>query len=205
MSLVSRLLSGTRVSDHEIDVCVSADGVDSGDWAIGADPNYTHESVLADMTGWFEGSKSPGINSLEHEIKDTEVDAFIAAFPIGRSNGWNIMAIPDAFNQPWYSNSDSNSASVTSRSIGEGIFTGSGASTSSSSASNASTTSASASSSSSASPTTSASATSTSQSAGASSDAANAPTASPSNGAAQLVVGTGSLWALVTLISALVM
>jgi hypothetical protein len=162
------------------------------------------------MTGWFEGSKSPGINSLEHEIKDTEVDAFIAAFPVGKSNGWNIMSIPDAFNQAWYSNSGGNSAPVTSRSIAEGIFTGSGAMsmTADGSANNTASSTSSASASVSASSTQSASASATTTSSrtqAASSGAANAPTSSPSNAASTLVVGTGSLWALVTLISALVL
>jgi chitin deacetylase len=166
------------------------------------------------MTGWFEGPKSPGINSLEHEIKDTEVDAFIAAFPIGRQNGWNILAIPDAFNQPWYSNSDSNTAAVTTRSIAEGTFTGEGAMsmtgggsvTSSSSASASGSMSMSMSSASaSASSASSAASQTTTNAQSASSGAANAATSAPSNGAAQLVVGTGSIWALVTIITALVM
>jgi len=164
------------------------------------------------MTGWFEGSKSPGINSLEHEIKDTEVDAFIAAYPVGKKNGWNIMAIPDAFDQPWYSNSDSNTAAVTTRSIAEGTFTGSGAmsmtgsgnsmSSSSASASASSSSSAASGSASSASATSAASASRTSGQS-ASSGAANAPSSS-ANSASHLVFGAGSLW-LVTLITALVM
>lgn len=178
------------------------DIADSGDWAIGTNPQYTHESVLADMTGWFTGPKSPGINSLEHEIKDTEVDSFIAAFPVGRSNGWDIRSIPDAFGQPWYLNAESNEASVSPRSIAQGIFTGSGASSASTSASASvsMTTSASASSSASA----STAAPSSSASGAASSGAANAPTASGagngSNGAGQLVVGLGSFWALASAI-----
>jgi len=166
------------------------------------------------MTGWFEGSKSPGINSLEHEIKDTEVDAFIAAYPVGKKNGWNIMAIPDAFDQPWYSNSDSNTAAVTTRSIAEGTFTGSGAmsmtgsgnsmsmSSSSASASASSSSSAASGSASSASATSAASA-SRSSGQSASSGAANAPSSS-ANSASHLVFGAGSLW-FVTLITALVM
>jgi chitin deacetylase len=175
------------------------------------------------MTGWFEGSKSPGINSLEHEIKDTEVDAFIAAFPVGKSNGWNIMSIPDAFNQPWYSNSEGNSAPVTTRSIGEGTFTGSGAmtmtaedkasanattSTSSMSASASASASGSGSSASASASLTSASSASSAAQNGngaASSGAANAQTSQPSNGATSLVIGTSSLWAIVAMISALVL
>lgn len=191
--------------------------LDSGDWAIGTNPQYTHESVLAEMTGWFEGSKSPGINSLEHEIKDTEVDAFIAAFPVGRSNGWDIRSIPDAFGQRWYVNSDSNSAPVVSRSVAEGAFTGSEASTSfspggsSSSSSSSSSASASASSTSgSMTSTSSGSSTMTSSQSQASSGAANAPTASPSNsnsnGAGRVVgVSAGSLWVLLGIITAWVL
>lgn len=184
---------------------------DSGDWAIGNNPDYTHESVLADMTGWFTGPKSPGINSLEHEIKDTEVDAFLAAFPVGKENGWDIRAIPDAFNQPWYINAESNTGEVSSMSVAQGTFTGSTSASASASTSSSGSSSASASSSASGSASTtsaSGSQSTSSTSSGASSGAANSPSStSAPNGAAPLVIGAGagSLWALMSIITAMLL
>ncbi|KDQ07998.1 carbohydrate esterase family 4 protein [Botryobasidium botryosum FD-172 SS1] len=87
---------------------------DSNDWQIGdtvdATGVYTDASVTANLTNWLNGPKSPGLLILEHELTNDTVNCFINTYPLHASNGWISKSIPDVFNQPWYQNSQNNTA-----------------------------------------------------------------------------------------------
>ena len=72
------------------------------------------------MNGWLTGSKSPGLNILEHELNDNSTSIFFENFPKMVSNGWNIMSIADAWGLDWYQNSKSNTADVVSMEVAGG-------------------------------------------------------------------------------------
>jgi len=113
---------------------------DSGDWAIGHDPQYTNSSVNAMMSGWLTGSKSPGLLILEHEVNPNDIGVFMTNYPLMMSNGWSVKTVADAFSMDWYQNSADNKASVTTMSVGSGqLASNSSSSTSASASSSAST------------------------------------------------------------------
>ncbi len=47
----------------------------------------------------MEGSKSPGLVVLEHEVDDSDVNVFKTMYPIMKSNGWRTVSIPEAFGE----------------------------------------------------------------------------------------------------------
>ncbi|WWC70829.1 uncharacterized protein I206_104781 [Kwoniella pini CBS 10737] len=94
---------------------------DSADWAIGSDPAYTHDGVVAQVNQWLSGSKDNGLILLEHESKDTTVAVFKSILPSILSNGWTIKNVADAFNMDWYVNSGkTNTEAITTMSVGSG-------------------------------------------------------------------------------------
>ena len=104
---------------------------DSGDWAISTG-TYSKAQVDGMMHGWITGSKSPGLNILEHELNDKTVGVFMDAYPQMASNGWNVTNVADAWGMGWYQNSDSNTGAVVSMAVGGGPVSMPAASTSSS-------------------------------------------------------------------------
>ncbi|WVF68953.1 hypothetical protein IAT40_003727 [Kwoniella sp. CBS 6097] len=104
---------------------------DSADWAIGSNPQYTRESVEAQLTTWLQGDKKNGLLLLEHEIKDTETQVFKDIFPKIGANGWKIQNVADAFGMDWYVNSgQGNTAAVTTMSVAANTLIATNASTS---------------------------------------------------------------------------
>lgn len=101
---------------------------DSADWAIGTG-SYTNASQFAQVSGWLNGTKSPGICMLEHELNPNEVGLFEAIYPEMVSNGWDVKNVADAWNMDWYQNSgNSNTEAVTSMAVAAGTFAASGSS-----------------------------------------------------------------------------
>ncbi|WRT67848.1 uncharacterized protein IL334_004822 [Kwoniella shivajii] len=91
---------------------------DTGDWAIGSQAAYTHDSVVSAMNGWLAGDKSKGLLVLEHETRDETVSVFETIFSNIASNGWQLHNVADAFGMDWYVNSgESNTGAVTSMSV----------------------------------------------------------------------------------------
>ncbi|WWC88619.1 uncharacterized protein L201_003532 [Kwoniella dendrophila CBS 6074] len=91
---------------------------DSADWAIGSNPQYTHDSVVSQLNTWLTGDKSKGLLLLEHETRDETVSVFETIFPNIAANGWTLKNVADAFNMDWYVNSGrSNSAAITTMSV----------------------------------------------------------------------------------------
>ncbi|KAF7790822.1 hypothetical protein EIP86_001779 [Pleurotus ostreatoroseus] len=85
---------------------------DTGDWAIGEDPNYTLSSVHAELTKWYSGPKSPGLIILEHELTDNTVTAFIDSFPLIGSNGWKTVSVAELDGESAYQNADGDSGTA---------------------------------------------------------------------------------------------
>lgn len=77
---------------------------DSGDWAIGTNPQYTVDSVTTEMRKWFSGSKSPGLVMLEHEASAADVQVFKAVYGDMLRNGWKVVNVAEAFGSWEYAN-----------------------------------------------------------------------------------------------------
>ena len=92
---------------------------DSGDWAIGNDPQYTNQSVQAQMKTWLTGTKSPGLLILEHETNPNTVGNFIASYPLMVSNDWKVESVAGAFGMPFYQNALDSTGAVTNMSVGD--------------------------------------------------------------------------------------
>lgn len=93
---------------------------DTEDWSIGQ-PGFstTPESVHASLTKWITGPKNPGLIVLEHELSQYTVQAFIDAYPLIKSNGWNVVSVTELDGESAYANADGDDGSVTPAS---GIF-----------------------------------------------------------------------------------
>ena len=59
------------------------------------------------------GPKSPGLIILEHELSSQSVQAFIDAYPLMVSSGWNITSTAELAGNVAYQNSDSSISPVT--------------------------------------------------------------------------------------------
>lgn len=64
------------------------------------------------MTEWLSGPKSPGLMILEHELSDESVQAFLDAWPVIKSNGWNTMSMARVDGGSAYQNADNNKGDV---------------------------------------------------------------------------------------------
>ncbi|EKM59059.1 carbohydrate esterase family 4 protein [Phanerochaete carnosa HHB-10118-sp] len=87
---------------------------DTEDWSIDQ-PGYstTPESVNASLTQWITGPKSPGLIVLEHELTEFTVQAFIDAFPLIKSSGWDIVSVTELDGESAYANADGDDGEVT--------------------------------------------------------------------------------------------
>lgn len=80
----------------------------TNDWALPG--GTTVSKIEADLKKWLTGKKSPGLIILEHELSTESVQAFITAYPLMKSNGWNITSAARlAGAQPWQNAADANS------------------------------------------------------------------------------------------------
>ncbi|KAJ4481538.1 hypothetical protein C8J55DRAFT_473882 [Lentinula edodes] len=66
---------------------------DTEDWSLTETGGTTAAAINASMTTWLTGSKTPGLIILEHELSDESVQAFEAAYPVMKSNGWNLQSV----------------------------------------------------------------------------------------------------------------
>jgi len=65
---------------------------DTNDWTM-ATGGTTLQAINTSMTGWLNGPKSPGLMILEHELDNNTVQAFMDAWPLMGSTGWNIQSV----------------------------------------------------------------------------------------------------------------
>ncbi|KAJ3778896.1 carbohydrate esterase family 4 protein [Lentinula raphanica] len=66
---------------------------DTEDWSLTESGGTTAQAINSSMTTWLTGSKTPGLIILEHELSDESVQAFEAAYPVMKSNGWNLQSV----------------------------------------------------------------------------------------------------------------
>lgn len=85
---------------------------DSDDWNIGQN-GITLDSVQANLEKMVTGSKTPGLNILEHEISSDDVSAFLYIYPIMKANNWVMKSIPEITGANWYQNAKDNLSPVT--------------------------------------------------------------------------------------------
>lgn len=87
---------------------------DTGDWTSGSP-----QQVAASLTQIVATRpKSSGLVTLEHEISDSDVAGFIAAFPSIAANGWKFQSLAKALNDGRsYQNADSSTSDVRKKDI----------------------------------------------------------------------------------------
>ncbi|KAJ7717003.1 carbohydrate esterase family 4 protein [Mycena metata] len=87
---------------------------DTSDWSLDeSPPGTTADKIKASMQQWLTGPKSPGLIILEHELTNDSVASFVAAYPVMKSNGWNVVSLAQLVgNNASYQNSASNSGPV---------------------------------------------------------------------------------------------
>ncbi|KAL0565470.1 hypothetical protein V5O48_016554 [Marasmius crinis-equi] len=76
---------------------------DTDDWGMNEGQN-TMENVMRDLNTWLTGPKSPGLIVLEHESGDQTVKAFMDAYPIMKSNGWQTKSLVSVLGDSAYQN-----------------------------------------------------------------------------------------------------
>ncbi|KAJ7290217.1 carbohydrate esterase family 4 protein [Mycena rebaudengoi] len=86
---------------------------DTFDWKLASTPPATTPAAInASMTTWLTGPKNPGLIILEHETSQASVDAFKSAWPLMKSNNWNVVSLASMIpSGPVYQNVD-NSGNV---------------------------------------------------------------------------------------------
>jgi len=85
---------------------------DTGDWSL-TSGGTTEQAIHNNMETWLTGPKNPGLIILEHELSDQSVQAFMDAYPIMKSNGWNTVSVAELSGGPVYQNSDNSTTPVT--------------------------------------------------------------------------------------------
>ncbi|KAJ6630408.1 hypothetical protein B0H10DRAFT_1774810 [Mycena sp. CBHHK59/15] len=90
---------------------------DTEDWSL-TTGGTTTQAVNSSMHKWLTGSKSPGLIILEHELSSLSVGAFMAAYPVMKSNNWVTESLAQLIDgSSAYRNADSSSGPVLSAGI----------------------------------------------------------------------------------------
>lgn len=100
---------------------------DTNDWCIGDTTaasdgcgNFQATSVHTNLELWATTQKTApkGVVCLEHELSPGAVSEFMEAYPVMKSNGWNIQPVASCNNRPFYleqmNTTSSTSATMTS-------------------------------------------------------------------------------------------
>ncbi|KAJ6460830.1 carbohydrate esterase family 4 protein [Mycena vitilis] len=87
---------------------------DTADWSLtDSPPGTSADAIQSSMHKWLEGSKTPGLIILEHELSTQSVAAFIAAYPLMVSNKWNVVSLASLMgNNATYQNAATNTSPV---------------------------------------------------------------------------------------------
>ncbi|KAF7333716.1 Chitin deacetylase [Mycena venus] len=112
---------------------------DTEDWSLTeTPPETTTDKIASQMNTWLNGPKDPGLMILEHELSAQSVGAFMAAFPLMKSTGWNVQSAARLVNTDGaYRNSAGPTGSVTAAKLLD--FAGTGPSGTTGSTGNATT------------------------------------------------------------------
>lgn len=87
---------------------------DTEDWTM-SEGKTTLPNVISDLTGWYNGTQSPGLIILEHELTNDTVSAFITTYPFIAANNWKMDSVVmlDGLNKP-YQNAEGTTGAVDS-------------------------------------------------------------------------------------------
>jgi len=85
---------------------------DTSDWTMGSPGGTTLQAINASMTKWLNGPKTPGLMILEHELTNQTVEAFMDAYPIMLSTGWNMESAAAIGGNTVYLNSKDSTSPV---------------------------------------------------------------------------------------------
>ncbi|KAG9039256.1 hypothetical protein FRB95_011841 [Tulasnella sp. JGI-2019a] len=89
---------------------------DSEDWEM-AEGLTTAAKVNTSMVKFIDMPKSPGLMILEHELDPNTVKAFVQAYPLMKSKGWDTRSIPELFGLPYYQNAQDDQSTVSEMDI----------------------------------------------------------------------------------------
>ncbi|KAG8893220.1 hypothetical protein FRB99_002134 [Tulasnella sp. 403] len=98
---------------------------DTDDWELGT-KQITPEKIASELKSFIALPKSPGLIILEHELYPGTVQAFIDAYPLMKSAGWDTRSIPQLYNTGFYQNAQDNTSPVTPQDIISGNPTANG-------------------------------------------------------------------------------
>ncbi|KAG5724345.1 Chitin deacetylase [Termitomyces sp. T112] len=85
---------------------------DTEDWSLtsnGTTPQIIHDSFVQ----WLSGPKDPGLITLEHELSDMSVNAFMDAWTLIGPAGWQTASLASIIGDSTYQNSDDSDSPVT--------------------------------------------------------------------------------------------
>ncbi|KAG6332598.1 hypothetical protein ID866_6489 [Astraeus odoratus] len=67
---------------------------DTNDWSLSDSTSHTSlNRIASQMRTWLTGPKTPGLIILEHELSEKSVQAFINAWDLMVSTGWNLTSV----------------------------------------------------------------------------------------------------------------
>jgi len=84
---------------------------DTEDWSL-TTGGTTPQAINASMTKWLTGPKSPGLIILEHELTTQAATAFQAAYPLMKSQGWQLESAAQLNGTSVYLNSNDDTSPV---------------------------------------------------------------------------------------------
>ncbi|KZV74255.1 carbohydrate esterase family 4 protein [Peniophora sp. CONT] len=89
---------------------------DSDDWAITSASQQT--TAENNIKSWYQGTKSPGLVILEHELRDYTVNTFMDTWSYAVAAGWTVKSVAelDGLNKP-YQNAVGPTGKVTSQAV----------------------------------------------------------------------------------------
>jgi len=85
---------------------------DTSDWSLTTPGGTTAQAINASMTQWLNGPKHPGLMILEHELTNESVQAFMDAYPLMVSTGWDLKSATELNGTSVYLNSKDSNSSV---------------------------------------------------------------------------------------------
>ncbi|KAG6900966.1 hypothetical protein C0993_004403 [Termitomyces sp. T159_Od127] len=86
---------------------------DTEDWSLTSPKGTTPQIIHDSFVQWLSGPKSPGIITLEHELSDMSVSAFMDAWPLLGPAGWKTGSLAEIVGDSAYQNSDDSDSPVT--------------------------------------------------------------------------------------------
>ncbi|KAJ7063728.1 carbohydrate esterase family 4 protein, partial [Mycena amicta] len=87
---------------------------DTEDWSLTSTPPGTTLSQISESMAQWLKTKSPGLVILEHELSSQSVQAFKSAYPVMKSNDWNVVSLSQLMgNGSAYWNAADNLSAVT--------------------------------------------------------------------------------------------